>query len=206
MRNCARSVSAHSLLPHLHVKKTPKYCKTGTARASPSWRCSSRSSLPLDALPVPPGQSSLGAMCSLGRAEGTEVLILLPSAGAWARGRICAPGAVYLVPLGQQFQWFMVLWCLSVPHIVRLRDADGASSLPNPSLPCPTKARCLPLTQNLQNPAENRRCNIPPKAASRDFSEDPSRVSLPGCKEPPALLPSGTGEPPGPAGLLRCPP
>lgn len=47
---------------------------------------SSCSSLPLAALPVPPGCSSLGAMCPLGRGEGTKTLIPLPSAGAWARG------------------------------------------------------------------------------------------------------------------------
>lgn len=91
---------------------------------------SSCSSLPLAALPVPPGCSSSGAMCPLGSGEGIKTLIPLPSAGAWARGshpgwgkdscpRYCLSGATWaavsvvqgvVVPLRAPQELRMLRW------------------------------------------------------------------------------------------------
>lgn len=122
--------------------ENPKVLQNRDCTSLSSWRCSSRSicsSLPLDALPVSSGWSPSGAMCPLGRAEGTEVLILLPQCcmglPSWL-GKGFMP-QVYLVPLGQQFQWLTVLWCLSVPHRLRGAEMDPLPAQPMRHTACP---------------------------------------------------------------------
>lgn len=106
---------------------------------------------------------------------------------------------VYLVPLGQQFQWLTVLWCLSVPH--RLRGAEMDPLPAQPSLP--HEAHCLPLTitpkpcsPGSANPAENRSCHIPPTAAPRGFSPVPStEFPFQAARSPQLCCPPGQGSP-----------